>query len=195
MQFPLGALAIPTLAKRQQSRSGLIIALVLAFLMISSVLGFFYAGQEAVHQRGYKFVRGERAWEVELAGERVEFFWLPDELTTITLPEGTLKSLHQAQLIWISYDQESYDPDQLLPLAQFRLGRALASAGLFAMPALARPNQYNLSVITCSNASAASPVIFLSLEKRGRLLLENNCLELSGEAELERLLYAIYGVM
>jgi len=70
------------MSKKKETRNKLIFGLLIAFLMISSTIGFIYSGSSSKNINGFKFVKTEQGWRVwiEEFDSYVFLEYLPDEI-------------------------------------------------------------------------------------------------------------------
>lgn len=100
------------MSKKKENRNKLIFGLLIAFLMISSTIGFIYSGGNSKNINGFKFIKTEQGWRVwiEEFDSYVFFEYLPDEIELDNLEFG----FEEIKIFNENWDQNSLQRLQTL---------------------------------------------------------------------------------
>lgn len=182
--------------REQSGKGGVYIALFIAFIMISSVIGYLYTGDANgdpnLSYNGFSFTSTQQGWVTTINGQQRTFTYHPTEATAISLPLATISLLTQGQ-VYVSYNPNSTEVETLA-LAQFALIKALQEQNIPALPATTQPTAFNTTVITCESGKRA---LILEEASETKITAQNTCILAVGNPILikDRILYGLYGVM
>lgn len=184
--------------RKEKNRSVIYIAIFVALIMALSVIGFLWGGQdEGRHSyKGFSFSYKNGKWITNVEGKSLEFSYLPEDVSDITVPQDAKILLSGARMAYIAYSPE--EDSEELALVQYNLGKNLEAGSIFVINALTLENKNSLPVINCQNATQFVPVILIKKSVSANSIILNNwCLILEGEPEMlaDRLVYDAYGVI
>ena len=100
-----------------------------------------------------------------------------------------------------TYDQDNKFAEDVA-LAQHNTGTVLNEFfNIYLSQGMTAENEYNLPVITCSDATPYIPVIYFRIANQTSIYLENNCIIAEGKNGLEflkikdRILYGLFDII
>ena len=147
--------------KKDQKNKQVLMTLFLAFIMITSILGYQFGQEDVVRYNGYKFVQRDTQLTLNIGGKEVYFYTFPDQAEGFDMPED-VKVLLGAPLVFVTYDINSSLAESMA-LAQYELVDALPVKNVYAVPALTTNTTYAIQQWSCDNATMTQPVIYFIL--------------------------------
>ncbi len=188
--------------RERKNRSGLYIAVFIAAVMIFSTIGFIF-GERADTTANYKYgeykfsATSDNKWATDYNGKSLKFSYLPEEIVDVKIPENAASLLKNSKMAYVTYDPEQIG-SQEAALAQYELAVLLWNAKIYVQNGMTKENNYNISVITCANATAAVPVIDIErTSDNSTVEFDNNCILLKGNPTLlkDRVAYTALGII
>ncbi|MGB9748450.1 MAG: hypothetical protein ACP5OZ_00095 [Candidatus Woesearchaeota archaeon] len=194
-------------AKRK--KTNLISALLLAFLMITSIAGYMSNRNPVNVLRYNNFVfrqeqdnYGNLRWYSKIEGKQFVFDYNPKVLENINLSPVIRDRILSSKYVIITFQPSDRFTMNYFDRARYDFGSALYEKGINAASAIANSSdEYNLPIITCANSTQQTPVIYMFKGNKTEIRMESDCivLECSENYEIlalkDRLLYSILGVM
>jgi hypothetical protein len=100
------------MSKKREARNKLIFGLLIAFLMVSSTIGFMYSGESSKKINGFKFIRTEQNWRVWVneIDSYAYFRYLPNEINL----DGLEFNFNKIKIFNENWDQNSLQRLQTL---------------------------------------------------------------------------------
>jgi len=192
------------LSKRERNRK-ILISMIIAGILISSILGFIYGGDVNVNEfeyninnETYYFGKSFNKYFLNINNERVYFYNLPDQID-INLSSDIINRIKNTQMFYITFNPEQKDL-AYIDLARFELSNEFFKNNIYIVNAVTiNSTIYNLPVIDCENATMFVPVIKLIVDKETNLTVDNNCIIFQGKSLdfvkfRDLLIYKLYGV-
>ncbi len=189
---------------KQEQRTSAIWVLFIAFIMLSSVIGYAIFGGSTQKQKygKYQFIRTDQGWVTKVDNQKILFDYHPLEVESINLTQGIINSIKNTSMIYLTFDPEqSYL--EYIDLARFQLTELFWTFfNIYPENAITKPSlKYNLTVINCSNATATVPVLFFKQSNETGFYKKDNCILLQAKQGYEflalkdRLLYGLLGII
>ncbi len=177
--------------------------LFIVVIMVMSAFGYMWgSSSSSLDYNGFKIYQPETGgFMLKLdAGTRILFRYFPSDLEWINSTPG-ISERFSSPMIYAAYSPET-DYIESFAQVQYNLGQVLSKAGKsYAQPAFTMENEYNLPVVSCTNATQYVPVVVFELSSQTEIRESMGCITVSAKnrEELlqayERLLYTILGVM
>ncbi|GEM_PF-843994 len=190
---------------KKQRTVKIIVGLITAFLMASSILMF--AGNKPSSPyvfNKHHFEHKNNLWVTKINGQEKTFYYFPSMLTSINCTPLAKDRVLNSKYVLITFDpvNDSQYMLQAMDAVRFSLFNALSSQNVqVGMGIVHESPFYNLTVINCSESSQYIPVVELRKGNETRIFMNDSCiiLEATTPAEMlavgDRFLYSIYGVM
>ncbi len=182
----------------------MIIGLVIAFLMVSSIFGFVldYATRspsvKKVKYGDFTFKLANEQYVTKINGDEHKFVFFPGDLEFIQLSDD-VKSLLGKPALTIAYDSNS-DIAENFGEAQYYFETQLQGKKSIER-ALTNNEGTELPQKSCADATAEQPVVELRKGEVSEIRADGNCVVLSAldsydlYQQTERLIYVMLGVM
>jgi hypothetical protein len=194
-----------TAPKKKKMSKQMIWTIIIGGLMVASVFGIMFSsynsGSEQEIYGDYTFKRTGSGWATEIAGQKVEFAYLPQDLEELTIDQGVVETLAASKVVYITFDPNSTNV-QKLELMRFELGNAFMQLfDMYAMPGITQESElYNQPIVDCSNATAVLPVVSIVETNETTARVEGGCVLLETEeyaalALKDRILYGMLGII
>ena len=136
----------------------------------------------------------------EINSQPLNFFYRPDDLSDVDLPNSVVQKLAGTTALQITYYWNS-SLAQNIALFQLDASNILdAKYGVFTQPGFTTPNPLNMSVITCASATSFMPVLLLQEANNTAIGADSSnpdCIVVNASSDVgfarvsERLLYAM----
>lgn len=180
-----------------------VIGLIIAFLMISSIFGFVvdFAVQPSVKKLPYgdfKFKLVNQQYFATIDGEEHTFVFFPADLEFIQVSDEA-KLLLEKPVLTVTYDPKS-DIAENFGESQYYFEVQLQDVKVIER-ALTNNEGTNLLQKSCSDATPEQPVVELRKSDESKISAEGNCIVLNAldaydlYQQTERLIYVLLGVM
>jgi len=190
---------------KQEKRTSAIWALFIAFIMVSSVIGYAIFGGGAAQKQSYgkyKFTRTEQGWFTKIDNQKVFFNFHPLELENINLSQDIIDSIKNTNMLYLAFDPEQRYLDYI-DLTRFQLTESFwALFQIYPESAVtSSSSKYNMTIINCTNATSTVPVIFFKQSNETGFDKQDDCIILQsadgfGFLRLkDRLLYGLLGII
>ncbi len=174
-------------------------------IMILSVFAFalsFLESTDRIKYNGLTFkLTSDRLWKTTL--NEKEFFFVnpPTELQYIQVDNSTIDFLKEKYVYYMTYDS-NMSSKEYAALSIFLYAQNLENIKVI-IPGMTSENEFNMSIITCLNATESIPVIIFKNELENKtegIIRLDNCVYVLGGGieqlqEAERMLYGILGII
>lgn len=191
--------------KEKKSKTGLILVIFIAGIMVTSVFGVIFFGfgnsQETtrVEYNGFTLSKGAEYWATPINNQEINFRFLPSQLEDINLTQDIINKISNiVEIDTTSALNDTYKEE--IALANFELAQELRKLNIYIREGFTT-NETARPKITCLDATNAIPVVFFIKSNTTQLTLENNCIIAEANAALDalrikdRLLYSITGII
>jgi len=187
--------------KEKKSKWGAILVFLIAFIMISSVIGFLYSGQtDTFKYKGLKFKRTQNQWYTIINNQRLIFNYFPSEVEQIELNEEiTTALLNKPEIDTTSQINDTFSEE--IALAQYNMALTLTNLNVYVRRGFTTNNTFNLPIMSCEDATVAIPIIYFRQSNQTKVTLEDNCIIAEARNNIDilrikdRLLYSILGII
>jgi len=168
----------------KKSRKGLYLALIIAFLMVTSIAG--YVGNKDSDSEQYKynkhlFVKVNNGWLTTVENRQVFLNYGPKELENLSVDKVLLNELNNAQKIYISFNPDNeiergvYElQNNVFPLISTQMVRACTDDVEGCEDKLIK---------NCSDASQYTMIISIKRLNETKAVYNNNCLDINGDGD------------
>ncbi len=187
----------------EKKKQKLIYGLLIAFIMVTSVLGYFGSrGNSSYRYNNIKFTRlpNTQLFVTKIKGMEFRFHYLPQWVDNLTIPQEIIAKIRDSQVMYTTYDYNSsfatVDAE-----VEFYLTEALSEISKYVLPGFITRTNTKRPLITCANATASVPVIYLGKSNITELRLNNSCITFKAPTRAEflaykdRLLYGVLGII
>ncbi|MFH1174178.1 MAG: hypothetical protein V1725_03540 [archaeon] len=193
--------------KEKKSNTALYMSIFIVVIMVASSFAIFLSNPDQASQITY----GQYAFKVQtlpndphrytlkLDDKTYGFYYLPTELTDVSINETVGAFLRNADYLIITFSPSNDSDEQVITdIVRFDFAQYVNKP--FAQAVTEENTMYALPVLTCENATEKGPVIFLSQsDLPSGVAFENNCVIVQGKglAQLRagtQLFYAFLGV-
>lgn len=188
---------------RSKQTKQIFLAAIIAFIMITSVIGFM-AGRDSEQNLSYgdfSFVRKGNIWVTKINGQNLNFYYFPSETTDIELDDAVKNRISSTPMVYLTYDPDQENVEYIAQ-TQFELENIFSSNfNIYSTKAFTKENEYGLPVITCLNATDTIPVIDLRKTNETAIHLEGNCIIFESRSGFDflrakdRLFYGLFNVI
>lgn len=172
-------------------------ALLIVFLMVSSILGFVVGNHQGSNLRfgdhKFEFVNG--VYTTEINDATVAFLYAPDTLTDIEIPEEFTEELKNSFTVYATVDENHTFRDSVIQSVLQMSGNLFETNRIYVQPGLTTEN-IEIPEITCENTDEL--VIYFTQEED--FSYEDKCLKIpiitnfDAARYTESINYAVYGV-
>jgi len=180
----------------------MVIGLVIAFLMVSSIFGFVFdfavnpVGK--LKYNGFKFQPVGNQFIAKINSQEHRFLFFPGDIEFIQIAPD-VKALLEKPVLTVTYDPNS-SVAQNLAEVQYYFELQLKDDKIIER-ALTDSTNTELIQKSCSDATDAQPVIYLSQGNVSKLIADGNCIKLTAldpydlYQQSERIFYHVLGVI
>ena len=187
--------------KEKKSKRNTFLVIFIAFIMVSSVIGFLYSGEtNKFKYKKMKFTRTENGWSTLINNQRLSFTYFPTEVEQIELnPEILTAISNKPEVDTTSELNDTFSEE--IALAQYDMALALNKMNIYLRQGFTTNNSFNTPIITCEGSTQAVPVIYFKQSNQTKISLENDCIIAGARNNIDilrikdRLLYSILGVI
>ncbi|MBI2144672.1 hypothetical protein HYU17_06040 [Candidatus Woesearchaeota archaeon] len=181
-------------------------AIVVGVIMLMSVIGFVFSFNPSAQGASFKYggltfrQTQQGTYLSEMSGKPVEFFYQPEDVSDIEVPDAAVERLTGSRAAYITYAWNSTLAEGMA-LLQFDAATILDfRQGVFVQPAFTAPNPFNASVVGCSKATSFTPVLLIQEANNTAIALDSgnqNCVVLNASSDsgflraADRLKYAL----
>ena len=174
--------------------------LILVGLSVGSLFYGFAPSSEKVKYNGITFTASGQIWTAKINGAEAAFSFLPTDVENIEIKNDFSAVLSGKYEIDATSEVNSTGKEAIA-LAEHQMGLTLGAYNIFLRNGFIANNSFNFPIITCSNASQYTPVIYFRYSNSTSISVQNNCVIAEAPSSTEfirvkdRLLYGILGVM
>ena len=187
--------------KEKKSKAGVIMAALIAFIMVGSILGYVSMDRQTQYKyNDIKFIQEQNGWSAIINNARLNFYYLPQEVEQITLsPDVTSALLNKPEIDTTSKVNDTFSEE--IALAQYTMALTLSNVNVYTMQGFTTNNTFNVTIITCKDSTPAVPVIFFQQSNETKVTLQENCIIAEARNNLDilrikdRLLYSILNII
>lgn len=178
--------------KEKKDRKGIILTLFIAFIMITSVLGFVFSGdnnQDSIDYNGYTFTRTDNGWASYIRDQYIYFTYSPNELQDVPFDVFPINS----GKVYVAYNPN--EMDIVLQNSIDKLRYTFSLNNIVAYPACSIEDGCpDIPIVSCDSEF---PVISFRKSNQDRIFTDENCIVLEGYfvKNTDRLSYWLLGVM
>jgi len=173
-------------------------------IMVASAIGYMWSGGEEFRYKDFRFKRSESSnlWYSEINGQQVSFYSLPPDAGHVNVTEGVISTISGTKMIYITFDPNQTDLTYL-DLTRFDLSENLPKYfDIYAVSGMtANYTGYALPIVTCENATAFLPVVYLKRGNKTEVYFEGNCIiaEAATSSDFirirDRIMYGLFGII
>ena len=173
----------------------------IAILMVLSVFGVLIGSYTNEIRYGkHKFARTDIGYETKLDGKMVQFYTLPPETFYLNFSNETRAKLFTAPFIVTTFNPNIANQSiSAIELARFDLLNEIGNLKVYNAVSEYSEQYANVPLVTCENASIATPLIIFNVSDRLEVIDTGACVYFNGKANdflkiRDLMLYAYYGV-
>lgn len=194
--------------KSDDKKRRTVIILFSAFIVLSMVISIFAilvynTDSSSLSYNGHDFTLTQAGlYQTKINGKYMLFSFYPSDLERINMSNDIYNTLENAQGIIFIFDPNA-SPDDLsyMDYARVDLQNQLTTPVGFGITQAS--NNYNLSILSCDNATATIPIVMLNISLDSTLTINNNnpnCIMMNARlrdivALKDRIVYRLYGIM
>ncbi len=161
-------------------RSNTIWTLFIAFIMVSSVLGYTIFGgteQTTTRYNGYSFVRTSTGWQTKVNKQELSFNFHPSEVEHINISQGIVDLIKNTNMIYLTFDPDQPDL-QYIDLSRFEMTDIFFTfLQTYAENAVTKQSsKYDLKILDCTNATSSVPVIHFKQGNETKAYKDDSCI-------------------
>ena len=186
--------------KKKQSKKEVWMMGFIAFILVTSILGFVWkGGPPKVEYNEIPFDPEGNGWSTEIDDQKVLFNYHPEEVDYINLSQTITQRLSTVELD-TTYDLDDPYAEHIAKV-QYTMEIGLSAFNVFIVKGFTTENEFERQVITCEDATPYVPVIYFKKSNQTKVSLKGDCIvaEANRGEDLvkikDRLLYAIFGVI
>ena len=188
--------------KDDNRRSKILISIFIAFIMVTSIIGFMF-GQYSAEQykfRNYKFTGTDQGLSLVINKQEVYFDYFPTDANITDFDTGIDKMIKSTKMLYLTYNYTS-PYSEALGKSAYDLMLTMDKFDVYIQPAFTNLTQFSVPVITCANATAFVPVIYFKESNQTRAYLDSGCIVMEAESETnfvrlkDRVLYGFFGIL
>lgn len=187
--------------KEESKKSKIIMSIFIAFIMVTSVIGFMFQYTKQRYRFGkYQFIRTEQGFSIVVNKQEVYFDYFPTEANISDFDQNIDDKIKNTKMLYLTYEFNTSHAQTLGKVA-YDLTLTLDRFGIFVQPAFTQNTSFNVPIITCANATISVPVLYFKESNQTSAYLKANCIILEGDSDIDfvrlkdRLLYGFFGVL
>lgn len=184
--------------RREKGNKGVVyVAIFIAFIMVTSVLGFIFGSDDETMSYGkHVFYKKNLKWVIRTDSGELGFDYFPAEIEHISLDENAKTAIINSKMVYVTYEPNQTNAGEL-GFAQFDISQKLFLLDVYAGSGMTAENEYDIPIVTCKNATQFVPVILLKQGGENEIRMEGGCIILDGNPLMlkDRLLYGIFGII
>jgi hypothetical protein len=186
--------------KEKKSKWGAVLVFFIAFIMISSIVGFIYSGQDNQFKyNGIKFIRTSTQWRTTINNKQLTFDYFPSDVEQIELSNDVATILlNKPEIDTTSELNDTFSEE--IALANYNMALTLNKLNIYVMGGFTTNNTFNLPILTCKDATQAVPIVYFKQSNQTKITIENNCIIAEAKNNMDilrikdRLLYSMLGI-
>lgn len=190
--------------RREKSYTKLVISLFIAFIMVSSILGYYYGTSEDIESykyNEYNFKKIDNRWVTYIGKTPYYLTYDPKSLEDIEINRNlNLAEFNSAKKIYLTFNPDEI-PGEVISEMQIYFMPLLSSKVFFIMACTEDiPRCEDAVLKTCSDATSEEKIIQIEIVNDTIVNYNNNCLSIQGENEdliraVDRIIWDMLGVM
>ncbi|PIN85997.1 hypothetical protein COV19_07310 [Candidatus Woesearchaeota archaeon CG10_big_fil_rev_8_21_14_0_10_44_13] len=177
-----------------------IFAIIIIVIMVASGIGYMWEGGNAIIYNEFKFNEaGDRIY-TKIDGKRIDFSTLPENAEMINASKEAFWVIKNTKMVYMTSEPDSLFKKGIAS-AEFELQKSLAQEGIYSVYAFTDANEFNITQVTCRNATLNVPVIYFMNSTETRITYDDGCIIMSAESDFaftalkDRLMYGFYGII
>lgn len=181
-----------------------VLGLIIAFVMISSLLGAWQGSYVALDKyKDYRFKSKEYIVLGKINDNWVEFSYHPKELESLNVSAEAIQKIKDSKMIYLTFNPEDKFI-QSIELIRIELMESFVNEfNIYPVMAVTEASEIYSAypVMGCENATNAIPVMYIQSSEETSITSTGNCIYMNAINTLEfeplkdRIRYSIYGVM
>lgn len=186
----------------KKNKIGLWLAIFIAFIMLTSTIGYVFKGGSNEKYNDFSFSRTDDGrWYTKINGKQLAFNYFPSDIEDINLSTEVIDKIKNTRMVYFTHDPENRYRENIAMINLELTGILWNSFKVYAMNGLTENNTFNIPIVSCDNATSTSPVIYFKESNQTEIYLNNSCIILSGKTGMdflalkERLLYGLFDVI
>lgn len=192
--------------KGEKKRLSTAMVIAIVVIMVLSTAGFLLsynsgANPDVYEYNGFKLVRTQSGWQTSLKTGPAYFYYDPSVAYSINISPEAASVIKDKPLLYLTSNHNSSLAAEIASV-QYDISLLLFTHyDQYAITGFTEKNPFNLTVISCDNATAFTPVIMFERSNSTSIRAENNCVivEAASSYDLflarDRLLYAVFGII
>jgi len=189
--------------KKESKKKQVLLSVVIAVIMVSSILGYMFGREEpnTVEYNKLKFYQKNFLWATKINGVEVVFHNFPSAVEYINISDEIFSRITSTLEVDSTYDQNSSFVEDIA-LAQHSLEQIFSNFfNIYLRKGLTTKSNYNIPIITCADATPVIPVLYFKTGNTTVVYMENNCIiaeARNGNEFLnikDRLMYGLLGII
>jgi len=164
--------------KKESTKKQVWLSLVIAFIMVSSILGYMFGRQEpnTVEYNEVRFYQKNFLWATKIDNKEVVFHNFPSTVEYINVSDYVLSRMKSTLEVDSTYDQDNKFVEDIA-VAQHDIENVFNDFfNIYLRRGLTTENEFNLPVITCEDATLLVPVLYFKLGNTTAIYMDNNCI-------------------
>jgi len=190
--------------KEKNNKKQVIISLLIAAIMVSSILGYIFGKDQTntVEYGKYKFYAQNLMWATKINNKEITFNNLPQTVEHINVSSEIISRMKGTLEIDSTYDSNSsYIQD--IALSEYQLELVLRSFyNIYLRKGLTTQNEEKVPVITCNDSTTVIPVLYFKTgENETSIYQQGNCIIVEARNGIEflnakdRIVYGVLGII
>jgi len=188
--------------KEKKSKWGTFLVFFIAFIMVSSVIGFLWSGvdQNESKYNNIKFTRTQSGWTALIEGKWAVFDYFPSEVEPINISSNIGAMLaNKPEIDTTSFINDTFSEE--IALAQYNMALVLNNVNIYLRTGFTANNTFKMPVFTCEDATPAVPIIYFMQSNQTLVSMKDSCVVVEARNAddilrvKDRLLYSILGII
>ena len=153
-------------------------AILIVIIMTSSILGFVWTNITTNNYtyKGHKFKLQGNYFILNVDNKQINTNYLPSDIEHIKINEEIKSRIKNNPMFYVSFNPDSKNINYI-DKVRFDLTNELQKTGIHIISGKTiNSTNYNIPIITCENATAYVPVIYLKDSNATKFLLQDNCI-------------------
>lgn|SRR3989338_7746205 len=170
--------------EKKKEKSNAWIPITIALIMVTSVFGVIFFGDNSSVELKYKdikFTRIESFWTAKINNQQMQFDYHPSEVEILKFDKSAISALENTGMVYFTYNPDKPFA-QDIELAKFQLKEFLSSRNVYAVNGLTNSSSFQLPQITCENATSSVKVVYFYVGNLTEVRVENNCIIVEAES-------------
>ena len=192
------------MAKRDSKWKRNVISIFIVLLMVFSVLGIMFSGQDTEQAKKYngnKFIARDNKWILNVDKKWLDFDYFPTDVEYIAVDKEVKEKILGSTMVHITFNPENVT--SMIDKSRFDLTNLLLNKfDIYASSSIIKNStEYQFPIITCENATSFVPVIELKIENKTNIIVQDNCIILQAKSDedmvkiRDAVIYKLIGVI